>query len=50
MSNSETIFDTALEAVLRAAENLPTDVALVKELDDRALLVEQRRSPRQPRS
>ena len=43
MSTSEAIFDTSLEAVLRAAENLPTDVALVKELDDRALLVEQRR-------
>jgi hypothetical protein len=43
MSTSEAIFDRSLEAVLRAAETLPTDVALVKDLDDRALLVEQRR-------
>jgi hypothetical protein len=43
MSSSEAIFDTSLDAILRAADTLPTDVALVRGLDDHALLVEQRR-------
>jgi hypothetical protein len=43
MSTYEAIFDPSLEAILRAADTLPTDVALVKDLDDHALLVEQRR-------
>ncbi|HEY9478270.1 MAG TPA: DUF222 domain-containing protein [Microbacteriaceae bacterium] len=43
MSTSEAMFETSLDAILRAADTLPTDVALVKELDDHALLAEQRR-------
>ncbi|WP_346231891.1 HNH endonuclease signature motif containing protein [Parafrigoribacterium mesophilum] len=43
MSSSETIFDSSLSAVLSAMEALPTDLALVKQLDDPALLAQQRR-------
>jgi hypothetical protein len=43
VSSSADIFDSSVSVVLSAVEALPIDLALVKQLDDHALLAEQRR-------